>query len=259
MSDHPLRDDKLREAIEHLVTKMMEKDLIKTNDKDGLIDAVKEALTAGNNPNESKEILESVFTNPLNMKKLMSLVICANIERNTNDPSLLNIFDTKKLAKALFEPKNSPQEKEEAKKTVSVFLLAMMPKPKGKKEADLLAEELLKENQNELDAQNQQMLQEHLLNYMDVMKTQEQRAAEARQAEFEYVLAFGDSPDGSPIVVTLQTSNVNSFVDQVVLTPTGNAGFLNEELKDLEDNFATELGRKSIISKTPKLTPFGDD
>lgn len=215
----------LQWAIEKLIDKMMEKGFIpKSEDKEALISRVAEALNEayghGNVPTE-------IFTNPAQQKNIMSLVLCAMVEKNLTanpalkPPGLLDTFNTLELAKALF----APEDPVLAKQQISAFALTLLPpRPGAKKLADELAEEMMR--QNELFNQDTRLYDANANENLSFVFSQMEAL---KQLNFEHAQEYGVGLSGLSFVISIQFGNATALPDTQTLASTRAPGYLNSE------------------------------
>lgn len=245
---------KLQEALDLLLEKMIAAGFIKADEKEKLSEklfkTLEELAPDGNVP-------EEIFTNPLEQKKLMHLVVCASIEENlkaSGQLALAATFNTGNLAKAFFAAEELRKLNLEPKPVISAFLQALPMRPQPGKTSKTVADEMtdqLLQQREELDTDVKVALTDALINYKLAMDLK----------EFNQAQAYGSS-DGTPIVISTQLSNTQGSSDPIGLVALATAaGFFNEDVKNIAKEkldestmeYATEI--KKIIPNAPVPEP----
>jgi len=217
-----IKGKKLTEVIEKLLEKMIELGYIKGN-VDGLAEKVAQSLEAAY-PDEDVPL--DLFQHSAELKKLMSLIICASLEKTIaldhKYSKFTNLFDTDKLAKALFSIEEAP---EQARRRIFLFALALMPPAPGmKKQCEDLAELLLQPERTH----GLNKYADELEDLFALLADQTARYQQYAIDELNFVQAFGASPDGSPVYVFApQLGNENSAQDITPSTTVNKLGYLN--------------------------------
>lgn len=215
---------KLNETVEKIIDFLVENKLIRPfgndDEKAEIVKAVKEALEGafenGNAPG-------ALFNNPLQMKKMMLLIVSAAMEKQyKNDPTVAGIFNANELAKALFSPEMG---NELAKKTIFNAAMALRPEgPRSRKDCEELAELIVQQKLTFGDRElHDAVADEELDNGLKSML----EAYVYKQKEIEEVQAFGSTQDGTPISERgPQRGNTMGRQDAENATP-GKGGYLN--------------------------------
>lgn len=211
---YTLSDAQFNRELENLIDKMIAKGFIKENDKEAVFQKVSESLQTAF---KDKPISADLFNDPVQLKEVMLLVVTASYENK----NILG-FDTANLAKVFFAPEllNDP------KQTLKNSFPLPVPKPgkasEDEKRLDELAEKILNHGEQKAAPNLDQQLAAYLTFSLFLEKENQ------LEKESQFAQAYGESGDGTPFPVYVQSSNVNGAVDQCILTVSGNAGFLNE-------------------------------
>ncbi|HSW94063.1 MAG TPA: hypothetical protein VLJ15_06910 [Gammaproteobacteria bacterium] len=247
--------EKIEKAIDLLIEMERIKPFESANEKATLIDQVKDALEAAFT-DKNNNAPRALLMNESQMGKILLLVISDAIANKYNkDPafaSVVGIFKTGELGKALFDVSMKP---EESKKLLTPFLMTLTPKGPGqRKTCEELAELILQQkytfgDEEKHDVEKDQTLKnklDNLLeNYFANMK-------QYNKEEYNEMQAYGAPRDGTSLTeMGPQLGNTMSMQDADNVTQ-GKGGYVNIDNETSNINMSGEV-RTTIEGKEKEM------
>lgn len=231
MSSYTITEEKLERAMEKLIKEMVEKGMIQ-GDPQKILEKVMTGLKEAYK--KDGEYPQDILTNPLEIKKLQQLVVCAALETQfEKHPELAKSFNTTDIAKALFD-KNEPKDK--AKNTLTDFFKKLNElKPDGLR---LTPEELDKHVDSLVD---------NILKRKDQDDPKDDATLAAankfaqEMADLIFVELYGVTSTGVPLAIKEVVGNPASFPENLVDLGPGKGGSLYDPLDPNSQNVSPEI------------------